>query len=171
MLLEIGCQAQMPYCRGQLTVKIPVLVIFSAMKIQKVLQQHGWWYQFRIQFFGEILMGIIHAGYIQPALQVVMGKNADFFVKFVYGVRWRFFHGSYVSLVVKYWPQIASMRNLVACEWWYSILDARYSMTNRLVWISDYRASRIQLPVSFRSGYRTNEDRRLVTWNIDHANS
>ena len=46
-------------------------------------------------------MGVIHFGYIKAALQVVMGKDANFFVKSVAALGWRFFH--YGSLVAGFW--------------------------------------------------------------------
>jgi hypothetical protein len=72
------------------------------------------------------MMWVIHTGYIKAALQVIMGKDAYFFVKSVAALGWRFFHSGslvagfwllsagYMSLVDRYWSLIAYITNLVA---------------------------------------------------------
>ena len=60
-------------------------------------------------------MRVIHTGYIKAALQVVMGKDAYFFVKSVAALGWRFFH--YGSLVAGFWLLGAGFWQLVAGCW------------------------------------------------------
>jgi hypothetical protein len=72
------------------------------------------------------MMWVIHTGYIKAALQVIMGKDAYFFVKSAAALGWRIFHpgarfagfwllgSGYMSLVDRYWSLIAYITNLVA---------------------------------------------------------